>query len=155
VRIEQVSQRVEVALADRDASQMTLPPSTLLRRDVYTKEAKGETMVRKFVTWKSNKETVSDEHPAYVLHFTDFSPNRKDPLAREVRISSSLEQIETMRKEMIAENIKQGWNLRSSTATEAPTAPEPPQETPPAAVEAKLAPSEKTRPKKVAKKKSG
>ena len=92
-RIEQVSQRVEVPLADRDAKQMTLPGSEVLRREVYTKEAKGETMVRKFVTWKTNKEGENDEFPAFVLHFTDFSPNRKDPLAREVRISSSLEQI--------------------------------------------------------------
>ena len=42
-----------VVLVDRDAKQMTLPHSELLRREVYTKAAKGETMVRKFVTWKT------------------------------------------------------------------------------------------------------
>jgi hypothetical protein len=114
VRIEQVSQRVEVPLVERDAKQMTLPQSELLRREVYTKAAKGETMVRKFVTWKTNKENESDEYPAFVLHFTDFSPNRKDPLAREVRVSSSQEQINALLDEMIADNIKKGWELHSS-----------------------------------------
>jgi hypothetical protein len=184
VRIEQVSQRVEVPLADRDVRQMTLPQSELLRRDVYTKVVKGETMVRKFLTWKTNKENHSDEFPAYVLHYTDFSPNRKDPLSREVRVSSSLEQINSLLKDMIAENIVKGWELHSSTGSEASTesiaestaapqasAVEPEvAEAKPAkkkaakkatkaapeaeAVEPKLAPSQGTR-KKAAKKKSG
>ncbi len=85
VRIGQVSDRVEVSLADRDARKLTLPKSELLYREVYTKQLKGETMVRKFVIWKTNKETHSDEFPAYVVHYTDFSPNRQSPLAREVR----------------------------------------------------------------------
>ena len=33
-------------------------------------------MVRKFVLWKTNKEQ-SEDYPAFVVHFTDFSPNRK------------------------------------------------------------------------------
>lgn len=114
IRIEQVSQRVEVPLVDRGAKQMVLPHSELLRREVYVKAAKGETMVRKFVTWKTNKEEESDEYPAFVLHFTDFSPNRKDPLAREVRVSSSQEQINSLLDDMIAANIKKGWELHTS-----------------------------------------
>jgi len=114
VRIEQVSQRVEVTLLERDARQMTLPKSQLLRRDVYKKVAKGETMIRKFVTWKTNKEADSEEYPAFVLHYSDFSPNRKDPLEREVRVSSSLEQINALFAEMVTENIKKGWDLHSS-----------------------------------------
>ncbi|WP_254511035.1 ATP-dependent DNA ligase [Anatilimnocola floriformis] len=114
VRIEQVSERVEVTLLERDARQMTLPKSQMLRRDVYKKVAKGETMIRKFVTWQTNKENDSEEFPAYVLHFTDFSPNRKDLLEREVRVSSSLDQINALFAEMVAENIKKGWGLHSS-----------------------------------------
>jgi hypothetical protein len=125
VRIEQVSQRVEVPLVERDARQMTLPASEVLRRDVYTKEAKGETMVRKFVVIQTNKQTESDEYPAYVLHYTDFSPNRKDPLSREVRVSSSLEQINQLCEEMIEANIKKGWSLHGSFAAEA--MPQPPK----------------------------
>ena len=125
VRVEQVSQRVEVTLLERDARQMTLPKSQLLRRDVYKKVAKGETMIRKFVTWKTNKEADSEEYSAFVLHFTDFSPNRKDPLEREVRVSSSLEQINTLFAEMVAENIKKGWDLHSSQKFEVENLPAP------------------------------
>ena len=165
VRIEQVSQRVEVPLVDRNARQMTLPASELLRRDVYTKEAKGETMVRKFLAWKTNKENESDEYPAYVLHYTDYSPNRKDPLAREVRVSNSLEQINDLLQEMIATNIKKGWELHSSSVADAMAPLEAHKEEKatvaadkvPAkkkAAKVKMAPSEGTR-KKAAKKKSG
>ncbi len=65
-------------LVDRGAKTMTLPQSELLRREVYTKAAKGETMVRKFVTWKTNKESETDEYPAFVLHFT-VDPQRTPP----------------------------------------------------------------------------
>jgi hypothetical protein len=109
VRIEQVTQIVDVPEATRDAHEFTLPKSEILRREVYTKEAQGETMVRKFVLWKTNKEGHED-YPAYVLHFTDFSPNRKNPLAREVRVSDSEQQILDLWNELKEANIKRGWN---------------------------------------------
>lgn len=114
VRIGQVSDVVEVTLSDRDARQLTLPKSEILRREVYTKQLKGETMVRKFVLWKTNKEQQSDEYPGYVVHFTDFSPNRQTPMAREVRVSSSLEQVNSLWEELKTENIKKGWDLHST-----------------------------------------
>ena len=67
-------------------------------------------MVRKFLIWKTNKETMSEEFPAFVMHYTDFSPNRKTPLAREVRVSNSEEQIRSFYADFIADNIKKGWN---------------------------------------------
>jgi ATP-dependent DNA ligase len=109
IRIDQVSQVVEVPLADKDAKLMKLPQSQLMRREVFTKVLKGETMVRKFLLWKTNKESVSAEHPAFVIHFTDFSPNRAQPLAREVRVSNSAEQIESLYMEMKEEHVKKGW----------------------------------------------
>ncbi len=66
-------------------------------------------MVRKFVMWKTNKSDQSEEYPAYVIHFTDYSPNRATPLAREVRVSNSAEQIQQLWEAMKAENIKKGW----------------------------------------------
>ncbi len=118
VRIDQVSSVVEVPLWDRDTRQMTRPHSEVLRREVYTKVMKGETMVRKLLLWKTNKEAEGDEYPAYVLHFTDFSPSRKTPLSREVRVSSSREQLESMWKALLEENIKKGWELHASTSAE-------------------------------------
>lgn len=108
--IRQVADIVEVAQADIDARQLTLPTSEVLQRRVFQKVLKGATMVRKFLIWKTNKETESDEFAAYVLHYTDYSPNRKEPLQREVRISNSREQIEALCDQMIEANIKKGWN---------------------------------------------
>jgi hypothetical protein len=109
VRINQISDLVEVPLADRDAGQMVLSKSELLGREVYTKEVKGKTMIRKFLLWKTNKETENETFPAFVIHYTDFSPNRKVPLQRDVRISNSREQIQDLWLGMIKANIKKGW----------------------------------------------
>jgi hypothetical protein len=132
IRIDQVSSVVDVPLWDRDARKMTIPKSEVLRRTVYTKVMKGETMVRKLVLWKTNKETEGDEFPAYVLHFTDFSPSRKTPLAREVRVSSSLDQMANLWTALLDENIKKGWAVYTVTteppvpgATIAPSEPAP------------------------------
>ena len=108
-RIAQVSDRVEVAMTDLDAKKFSLPKTEILRREVFTKQAKGQTMVRKFIVLKTNKESESEEYPAYVLHYTDFSPNRKDPLSRDVAVSSSLEQIEAFYEQWKQTNIKKGW----------------------------------------------
>ena len=122
VRIQQIADLVEVPLVDRDARQMTLPKSEILSREVYTKQLKGDTMVRKFVTWKTNKETESEDYPAYVVHYTDFSPNRKVPLAREVRVSDSREQIESLLSSLKESNIKKGWEPHSSSTVAKKTA---------------------------------
>lgn len=171
VGLRQVTGIVEVPLSDRDARQMTLPLSEILSREVYTKDLKGQTMVRKFVTWKTNKETT-DEFPAFVMHFTDFSPNRKDPLSREIRVSSSQTQIAQLLAVLKEENIKAGWNPAGSAPVSSPapkagtkkakTSESAPAESPipaPAAVpapepvsEEAAAPSEK--PKKARKKKA-
>ncbi|MEO1617676.1 MAG: RNA ligase family protein [Planctomycetota bacterium] len=128
VRIDQVSQRVEVAMVDRDTEQLTLPRSQVLRRDVYTKPAKGQTMVRKFVSWATNKESETEDFLGYVFHYTDFSPNRKAPLSREVRVSSSPDQILQLHESMIEANIKKGWELHSTSVAEQPIATDSVQE---------------------------
>jgi hypothetical protein len=108
VRAQQLADLVEIDKLDRDVHQFTQPASELLRREVYTKASRGQTMVRKLLMWKTNKEDEGD-FPAYVLHFTDFSPGRKTPLEREVRVSSSREQIEQLWTTLFTENIVKGW----------------------------------------------
>jgi hypothetical protein len=108
VRAQQLADLVEIEKLDRNAHELSLPKSELLRREVYTKASKGQTMVRKLLMWKTNKE-ADGEFPAYVVHFTDFSPGRKAPLAREIRVSSSREQIEALWNELFKENIVKGW----------------------------------------------
>lgn len=109
IRIQQVSDLVEVPMADRDSRQLSMPVSEVLRREVCTKELKGQLMVRKLVMWQTNKQGESDEFPAFVIHYTDFSPGRKTPLEREVRISSSREQIDQLWDELAGEAFVKGW----------------------------------------------
>jgi ATP dependent DNA ligase C terminal region len=130
IRIQQVSELVEVPFVDRDTRQLERPRSTILRREVRTKEMKGAVMVRKLVLWQTNKETDGDDYPAYVIHYTDYSPNRKTPLEREIRVSSSPEQIKELWEELATEGFTKGW----VPAGEAPAAKEVAAPKPSAAV---------------------
>lgn len=49
---------------------------------------------------------------AFVLSLTDVSPNRKTRLEREIRVSSSLEQIEADWPEWQEEQFVKGWVVR-------------------------------------------
>ncbi len=109
LRLSQVTDLVEVAKTDVNARQLTQPKSTLLRREVYTKTLKGQTLVRKLLLWQTHKQDSGD-FPAFVLHLTDFSPTRKTPLEREVRVSSSREQIDLLWTELYEQNIVKGWS---------------------------------------------
>ena len=92
-----------------------LPDSKLLRREVYIKEAKGKTAVRKLLVWKTNKEKVSEDHPGFVVHWTDYSPDRKDPIKRTVRLASSKKNATSIADKLIEDNVKKGWELAEPT----------------------------------------
>ncbi len=109
-RIAQLADLVEIPQLDATAADLALPASEILRRAVRVKDLKGKTMVRKLVLWKTNKETsAKGEYPAFVLHLTDFSPNRKDPLQREIRVSDSQEQIQAFYTQMEEKYFVGGW----------------------------------------------
>ncbi|MBF0103036.1 MAG: ATP-dependent DNA ligase, partial [Desulfobacterales bacterium] len=110
IRFSQVSDLIyieEEAMPTPDA----LPKSEVLFREVYKKTAKEKTMVQKFVVWKTNKEKLDPRYPAYVMYYTNFSSNRKDPLQTEVRISQDHSQMMQIVKEFIETNVKKGWEL--------------------------------------------
>lgn len=106
VGLNQITKHVE--LLKSKSNNQTYPKSKLLKREVYVKESKGKKMVRKFVMWKTNKEQTGD-YPAYVFHYTDFSPNRAEMLKKDIRISATAKGIENAYNEEIAENVKSGW----------------------------------------------
>lgn len=108
VRLAQLSDRFDISKTEVNARQLTLPKSAILRREVYTKTLKGQTLVRKLLLWQTNKADSGD-FPAYVLHLTDFSPTRKTPLERQIRVSSSREQIDLLWAELFEQNIVKGW----------------------------------------------
>ena len=72
-------------------------------------KAKDKVAVRKLVAWKTNKEETSADHPAYVVHFTDYSPARKDPIKHEVRIAPDKESAEKIAEAILEANVKKGW----------------------------------------------
>lgn len=155
IPLRQVTDIVDVPLTDRDASQLDLPRSEILRREVCTKQLKGQTMVRKLLMWKTNKAEHGGEFPAYVIHYTDFSPNRKTPLERDIRVSSSREQIDHLWAELATEAFSKGWIPAvgkapaepSVPAVAPPTQPSPAPVSPPPTAEA---PKPKKRGKKAA-----
>ena len=94
-----------------DVTQSELPKSHVLRREVWTKETKGELAVRKLLVWKTNKAEINSAFPEYVVHWTDYSSGRASPLNREVKLAPDEENAFQLADGLILENIKKGWNL--------------------------------------------
>jgi len=132
VRLAQLADITEIAEVVRNAGEIRLPKSRVLERAVATKVLKGATLVRKLLLWKTNKEEVSRDHPAYVLHLTDYSPNRETPLNHEIRVSSSEEQIRALYLQWQQENFGGGWKQVEGAAPKRSrrSAAKPPQEPP-------------------------
>ncbi len=109
IRMEQVLERVLVSEVEAAAEAIELPPSKLLRREVYTKTTKGVTAVRKLVVWKTNKEDKDPDYPAYVVYWTDYSSSRKEPLKKEAKLAPTENAAVAIAEQMLKENIKKGW----------------------------------------------
>jgi hypothetical protein len=91
------------------ASASALPPSKLVRREVWTKTTKGQLAVRKLLVWQTNKSEGSQRYPAYVVHWTDYSAGRAEPLDRDVRPAPDEAAAQQIAQEFIDANIKKGW----------------------------------------------
>jgi hypothetical protein len=107
IRVEQVTPYLG-ALRHAQNNQ-DLKESTLIRRQVWTKETKGQMAVRKLVVWKTNKEIDDPRYPAFVVHWTDYSPGRAKPLDRDVRPLADEASALAMADQFIEQNIKKGW----------------------------------------------
>ena len=51
----------------------------------------------------------SKEFPSFVYHYTDYSPDRKDPLKKEIKVSENQKEIEMVLKTELEDNVKKGW----------------------------------------------
>jgi ATP-dependent DNA ligase len=100
-----------IDLSSREKQTSVLPKSEILMRKVYKKVQKDKVMVQKFMVWKTNKENVDPRYPAYVLFYTNFSSQRKEPLQTDIRISSDREQILALLETFVLKNVKKGWKL--------------------------------------------
>lgn len=108
VRFSQITDLVELSAVADLYQNNPEQSSQIIRREVYVKEGKGEVMVRKLVAWKTNKEHTG-KYPAYVLAYTDFSPNRVDKLQQDLAIGETEKEIEEQFEAYLTENIKKGW----------------------------------------------
>lgn len=106
--INQVTDQVKVEDAAKSADTTKLKPSKLIERTVYTKVMKENTMVRKLLLWKTNKDETPD-FPAFVVYLTDFSPNRKTPLERDIKVASTEKVARDLFKQMADKNFIGGW----------------------------------------------
>ena len=111
VKMSQLSDITEIPELGRVADDLILPVSTVIERIVAVKTLKEATMVRKLLLWKTNKEEAARDYPAYVLHLTNYSPNRKEPLQHEIRVSSSEEQIKNLLADWKKKYIVGGWKV--------------------------------------------
>lgn len=108
--LEQLNDIVNIPTSEHGKlDSLNLPESTILERSVATKTLKGATMVRKLLLWQTNKQASSRDFPGYVLHLTDYSPNRKAPLNHEVCVSNSEEQIRELFADWKKQYYKRGW----------------------------------------------
>lgn len=87
-----------------------LPRSRVIARAAWVKVTKDKKAVRKYVAWATEKAAVDARFLPYVVCFTDFSPGRKDPLQRELRVASSEEKLRDHIAAWETENVKKGWN---------------------------------------------
>lgn len=108
VNIRQITALVPIADSDEPARPSDLSPSKLLERTVYTKTMRGSQMVRKLLLWKTNKEERG-EFPGYVVYLTDFSPNRQNPLERDVKIANNERDARELFDAMAKKNFLSGW----------------------------------------------
>jgi hypothetical protein len=108
VNIRQITNLAPVADVEKTARTAKGEASELLERVVYTKMMRGGRMVRKLLLWKTNKEE-SGEFPGYVVYLTDFSPNRQNPLERDVKIANTEPDARQLFTELAAKNFLSGW----------------------------------------------
>lgn len=81
----------------------------IVRRGVFTKEAKGQTQVRKYVVIRTHKEDEGT-HPPFVVFFTDYSHGRKDPLQTSLRTAATEAGVDVLVASWYVENVKRGWS---------------------------------------------
>ena len=104
--LSQLTSRIEIEVNESNIKEEQA--SEIVRREVYKKDGKNGTALRKFISWKTNKEETG-LFPAYILYYTDFSAGRKDPLQTEIYTAIDKDELDIKFNDLLTENIKKGW----------------------------------------------
>lgn len=110
IGLEQVHSRLPLDRRDEAAKVLVHEATRVMKRGAYTKITKGLTAVRKYVALETRKAALDPSYPPYVVHFTDYSGGRAEPLKTSIRVASTPEKLDALVKEWIEENIKGGWS---------------------------------------------
>ena len=109
LRMTQLREMVDLDNLESGSRHLELAASEILHREVYTKETKGLTSVRKFIGWKTNKEDIDDSYPPYVFCYVDYSPGRKAPMRKVLRIAQNAAGLQSLFSAFKEKEIKKGW----------------------------------------------
>jgi hypothetical protein len=110
VRLTQLDEYCSIGGLNEKVEKVELPASSILRREVFVKKSKGKQAVRKLLVIKTNKEKET-HFPPFVVHFTDYSPNRKNPLDQDVLLFESKKEANQAADNWKEEEIGRGWEL--------------------------------------------
>lgn len=94
-------------ITDSKKSITSLPSSSIVKKQVFTKDSKGKKAVKKFIILETHKEDYN--FPKYLFYYFDFSETRKTPIQRDVRPFNDLKFAKEIMKEYMDKNIKKGW----------------------------------------------
>ncbi len=83
-------------------------PSEIILREIFTKNGKDGTSIRKLVALKTNKEKSGSYSP-FVVVYSDFSAGRKKPLDQEIFLCKNEKEAAAKIVELKDLNIKKGW----------------------------------------------
>lgn len=109
VGLDQVYARLPFEARFQTASAEQRPAAEVVRRGVFTKVTKEQTAVRKYVAIATHKAN-DPAYPPFVVHFTDYSAGRAEPLKTSIRVASSAEKLERHIQAWLEENVKRGWS---------------------------------------------
>jgi hypothetical protein len=116
VGLDQIYSRLPFDSRFETPSAAARAEPVVLRRGVYVK---GSTAVRKYVAIATNRPHDPD-YPRFVVHFTDFSAGRAEPLKASLRVASTTESLDRHIAAWIEENVKRGWSELGAAGAEAP-----------------------------------
>ncbi|PIE20062.1 MAG: hypothetical protein CSA66_01675 [Proteobacteria bacterium] len=109
VGLDQIWRYLEFEARNDTPNRTVLPGSEVVDRKVWVKQSRGKRAVRKYVAWATHKHEADPRYPAFVVHFTDYSPGRKAPLQADLRVASTREALAAHVAAWTARNIKRGW----------------------------------------------
>lgn len=120
VRINQITDLID-KIPPEIIKEEILEKSEIIFETLYTGT---KDRIMKFIGFRTNKENYG--YPPYIIYYCNYSPDRKDPLQRKLRIATTFQKFKKefdgyIKGEIISEKtgqIKRGWAIHKSKINE-------------------------------------